>query len=147
MHNFIWEGCDLWKKGVEIHVCLCFCKNSAYGNESSDFAKILQYVSVIHLLNSNNYLCSNITWSNFNSVKRGHSHLRSTRSENDAKAHGLPTYAGQHRQNRRRHSCLEWDSKPRSQCSSGRRHFMPHPARPLWSAIHALASPENSNRM
>jgi hypothetical protein len=27
-------------------------------------------------------------------------------------------------QNKHRHPCLEWDSNPRSQCSSGRRHFM-----------------------
>jgi hypothetical protein len=28
-------------------------------------------------------------------------------------------------QNKHRHPCLEWDSNPRSQCSSGRRYFMP----------------------
>jgi hypothetical protein len=27
--------------------------------------------------------------------------------------------------NTNRHPCLEWDSNPRSQCSRGRRHFMP----------------------
>jgi hypothetical protein len=39
-----------------------------------------------------------------------------------------------HRINSRRHLCLEWDSNPRSQCSSGRRRFMPQTKRPLWSA-------------
>jgi hypothetical protein len=33
----------------------------------------------------------------------------------------LPT----HRINAQRHLCLEWDSNPRSQCSSGRRLFIP----------------------
>jgi hypothetical protein len=28
-------------------------------------------------------------------------------------------------QNKRKYQCLEWDSNPRSQCLSGRRHFMP----------------------
>jgi hypothetical protein len=28
-------------------------------------------------------------------------------------------------QNKRRQTCVEWDSNPRSQCSSGRGHFMP----------------------
>jgi hypothetical protein len=27
--------------------------------------------------------------------------------------------------NANRHPCLEWDSNPRSQCSSEQRHFMP----------------------
>jgi hypothetical protein len=30
-----------------------------------------------------------------------------------------------YRINAHRHPCLEWDSNPRSQCSSGRRRFMP----------------------
>jgi hypothetical protein len=34
-------------------------------------------------------------------------------------------------QNKRRHPYLEWDSIPRSKCSSGRRHFIPQTARPL----------------
>jgi hypothetical protein len=29
------------------------------------------------------------------------------------------------------HPCLEWDTNPRSQCSSGWRHFVPFTARPL----------------
>jgi hypothetical protein len=33
------------------------------------------------------------------------------------------------------HSWLEWDSSPRSQCSSGRRHFVPQTARPLGSIL------------
>jgi hypothetical protein len=28
-------------------------------------------------------------------------------------------------QNKHKRSCLKWDSNPRSQCSSERRHFMP----------------------
>jgi hypothetical protein len=41
-------------------------------------------------------------------------------------------------QNKYRHACLEWGSKPRSQCSSGRRHFMPQIARPLSSAVYHI---------
>jgi hypothetical protein len=33
--------------------------------------------------------------------------------------------ASTYTQNKRRHPCLEWDSNPRSQCSSGRRQLMP----------------------
>jgi len=29
------------------------------------------------------------------------------------------------------HPCLEWDSKPRAQFSSGRRQYVPQTARPL----------------
>jgi hypothetical protein len=43
-------------------------------------------------------------------------------------------YLHKHRINADKHPCLEWDSNPWSQCSSGRRHFMPWIARPLWSA-------------
>jgi hypothetical protein len=32
------------------------------------------------------------------------------------------------------HSCFEWDSNPRSQCSSERTQLMPYTAWPLWSA-------------
>jgi hypothetical protein len=34
-------------------------------------------------------------------------------------------YVHKHRINVRKHQCLEWDSNPRPQCSSGRRRFMP----------------------
>jgi hypothetical protein len=37
----------------------------------------------------------------------------------------LQTENHKHRINARRHPFLEWDSNPRSQCFSGRRHFMP----------------------
>jgi hypothetical protein len=42
-------------------------------------------------------------------------------------ARPLPTHTEEHkhRLNEQRHPCLEWDSKPRSQCSSERRRFMP----------------------
>jgi hypothetical protein len=30
---------------------------------------------------------------------------------------------------------FEWDSSPRSQCWSGRRHFIPQTAQPLWSVL------------
>jgi hypothetical protein len=46
----------------------------------------------------------------------------------------LHTDQHKHRMNIDRHSCLKWDSNPRSQCSSGWRQFMPLTARPLWSA-------------
>jgi hypothetical protein len=39
-----------------------------------------------------------------------------------------------HRINAHRHPCLEWNSNPRSQRSSGWRLFIPSTARPLWSA-------------
>jgi hypothetical protein len=42
----------------------------------------------------------------------------------------LHTEQHKHRINAHRHPCLEWDSNPRSQCSSGRREFMPWTARP-----------------
>jgi hypothetical protein len=35
----------------------------------------------------------------------------------------LFTEGHKHRMNAHRHPCLEWDSNPRSQCSSGRRRF------------------------
>jgi hypothetical protein len=40
---------------------------------------------------------------------------------------GRYLHTGQHKQNKciHRHSCLEWDSNPRSQLSSERRQFMP----------------------
>jgi hypothetical protein len=34
-------------------------------------------------------------------------------------------YLHKHRINADKHPCLEWDSNPRSQCSRGRRQFMP----------------------
>jgi hypothetical protein len=41
----------------------------------------------------------------------------------------LPTHRGTQTQNKRthRHLCLEWDSNPRSQCSSERRYIMLRP--------------------
>jgi hypothetical protein len=49
---------------------------------------------------------------------------------------GRYLHTGQHTQRIKahKHSCLEWDSKPRSQCSSERRQFMSQTARPLCSA-------------
>jgi hypothetical protein len=37
-----------------------------------------------------------------------------------------------HRISAHRYPCFEWDSNPRSQCSSRRGRFMPYTARPLW---------------
>jgi hypothetical protein len=37
----------------------------------------------------------------------------------------LQTEQHKHRIKAHRHPCLEWDSNPRSQCSRGRRRFMP----------------------
>jgi hypothetical protein len=45
----------------------------------------------------------------------------------------LHTEQHKHRINAHRYSCLEWNSNPWSQCSSGPRRFMPWTARPLWS--------------
>jgi hypothetical protein len=42
-----------------------------------------------------------------------------------SQGHYLHTEQHKHRRNAHRHPCLEWDSNPRSQCSSGRRRFMP----------------------
>jgi hypothetical protein len=43
---------------------------------------------------------------------------------------------GQHRHkiNAGRHPCLKWDWKPRTQCLSGRRSFLPYAPLCLWSA-------------
>jgi hypothetical protein len=45
----------------------------------------------------------------------------------------LHTEQQKHGTNAHRHPCLEWDSNPRTQCSSGRRWFMPYTAWTLWS--------------
>jgi hypothetical protein len=37
----------------------------------------------------------------------------------------IHTQQHKHRINAHKHPCLEWDSNPRFQCSSGRRQFMP----------------------
>jgi hypothetical protein len=51
-------------------------------------------------------------------------------------ARSLPTHRTTQTQNKRtnRHPCIQWVSNPRSQSLSGRRRFMPYPARPLRSA-------------
>jgi hypothetical protein len=46
----------------------------------------------------------------------------------------LHTEQRKHRINAHRHPFLKRDSNPRSQCSSGRRKFLPYTARPLWSS-------------
>jgi hypothetical protein len=43
----------------------------------------------------------------------------------------LHTEQHKHTINAHRHLCFEWDSKPRSQCSSARKRFMPYTTRPL----------------
>jgi hypothetical protein len=43
----------------------------------------------------------------------------------------LHTRQHKHRINAHRHQCLEWDSNPQPQCSSGRRRFVPKTAWPL----------------
>jgi hypothetical protein len=53
-------------------------------------------------------------------------------SDQPTQARCLHTVQRKHGINR--HLCLEWDSNPRSQCSTERRQFMPQIARPLWSA-------------
>jgi hypothetical protein len=50
----------------------------------------------------------------------------------------LRTEQHKHGINAHRHPCLDWDSNPRSQCSNGRRRFIPQIARPLWSAHYNL---------
>jgi hypothetical protein len=50
-------------------------------------------------------------------------------------ARPLPTQDNTNRTNAEKHSCLEWDSNPRFQCSSERRQFTPQTARPLWEAV------------
>jgi hypothetical protein len=44
-----------------------------------------------------------------------------------------------HTQNEHRHPCLELDSNPRSECSRGRRYFMPQTEWPLSSALSLLS--------
>jgi hypothetical protein len=46
-----------------------------------------------------------------------------------SQGHYLHKKQHKHKINAYRHPCLEWDSNPRSQCSTGRRRFM----RPLGS--------------
>jgi hypothetical protein len=48
-------------------------------------------------------------------------------------ARPLPTH--KYTINAYRHPCLQWDSNPGPQCSSGRRQFMPQTAWLLWSAV------------
>jgi hypothetical protein len=43
----------------------------------------------------------------------------------------LPTQDDTTQKNANTHPCLDWDSNPRSQCSSGRRQYVPQTARPL----------------
>jgi hypothetical protein len=47
----------------------------------------------------------------------------------------LPTHRTTQTQNKRTHSCLEWDSNLRSQYSSERRQFMSYTTRSLWSSL------------
>jgi hypothetical protein len=54
------------------------------------------------------------------------------------KALYLYTERQKRRINAHRHPCLEWDSNPLLQCSSGGRLFMPYTARPLWSAFYVM---------
>jgi hypothetical protein len=51
--------------------------------------------------------------------------------------HKASTYTqnNTNRINEHTHLCLQWDSKPRSQCSSGRRRLMPYTARTLCSCL------------
>jgi hypothetical protein len=46
-------------------------------------------------------------------------------------ARPLPTQDNTTQKNADTLPCLEWDSNPRSQCSSGRRQYVPQTARPL----------------
>jgi hypothetical protein len=48
----------------------------------------------------------------------------------------INTEQHKHRINAQGHPCLEWDSNPRFQCTSGRRRFMPLKAWPLWPAFN-----------
>jgi hypothetical protein len=52
----------------------------------------------------------------------------------------LYTEQHNHRIDAHRYPCLEWDSKPRPQSSSGLKHFVPQTARPLWSASNTHIS-------
>jgi hypothetical protein len=61
-------------------------------------------------------------------------------------ARQLPTHRTTQTQNKaHRHPCLDWDSNPRPQCSSGRRRFMPLTARPLWPAVEHLHNVTTNN--
>jgi hypothetical protein len=44
----------------------------------------------------------------------------------------LHTEQHKHNINAQRNQCLEWDSNPRSQCSSRRKQFIPYTAGSLW---------------
>jgi len=59
-------------------------------------------------------------------------------------ARPLPTQDDTPHKNADTHPCLEWDPNPRSQCSSGRRQYVPQSARLLRSAA-IKPTPPNSN--
>jgi hypothetical protein len=50
-------------------------------------------------------------------------------------SHCLYLHTRQHKQNKRRYPCLQWDSNQRPQNSRRWKQFMPQTARPLWSAL------------
>jgi hypothetical protein len=52
--------------------------------------------------------------------------------------HHLDTEQHKHRINANTYPCIEWDSNPRSQSSSGRRRFMPQTVRPLCPAVRVI---------
>jgi hypothetical protein len=62
-------------------------------------------------------------------------------------ARPLPKHRSTQTQNKRthRHPCLERDSKPRSQCSSERRQFIPQTVGPLWSALSSIPNSISEN--
>jgi hypothetical protein len=53
----------------------------------------------------------------------------------------LHTRQHKYRINTHRHTCLEWDSNPRSYCSSEGRHFVPYTAGLLWSVLNSIYYP------
>jgi hypothetical protein len=59
---------------------------------------------------------------------------------------GRYLHTGQHKNkiNAHIHPCLKWDWNQRSQCSSGRRQFMPYTARPLRLALPSSIGLENN---
>jgi hypothetical protein len=78
-------------------------------------------------------------WPNF-SVSYSYTHNRSDSSDRGSARRKAAT-STQNSTNRikaHRHPCLEMDSNPRHQCSSGRRQFVPQMARPMWSAAMKL---------
>jgi hypothetical protein len=98
------------------------------------------YLSVCLSIYLSIYGCTALCWALAAFQLLNPIHSRQDSLDGGSARHKDSTYT-QNNTNRikaHRHPCLKWDSKPRLQCSSGRRRFMPETARPLRSALLSL---------